>query len=193
MHDILALNMQIPMIFFMYIFEPTQFWKNGGALVFWAEGEPLFYQVNLFLEQNGFDFKIKGNHQGRQILLPDESNDLQNRQTFNRHPQGDETNVRSTLAHNLGKIFEGVTISYANYDLNKIKPFIPFSRDSEGGISSMFLPSDKNKGTGDIVIDCGYTKCFANLTEDGTYRYIQNIAGWTINMESHIAAGYSPK
>lgn len=67
-----------------------QFWKNGGALVFWAEGEPLFYQVNLFLEQNGFDFKIKGNHQGRQFLLPDDSNDLQNRQTFNRYPQGDE-------------------------------------------------------------------------------------------------------
>lgn len=62
-------------------------------------------------------------------------------QTFNRNPQGDENNDRKTLAHNLGKIFEGVTISYVQYDLNKIKPFILFARDSEGGVSSLFLPT----------------------------------------------------
>lgn len=166
----------------------TQFWKNGGALVFWAEGYPLYYQLNLFLDKNGFGFNVEGNHKGYKDLKPDDSNELSNQQTFNRHPQGDETNERSSIAHNLGIIFEGVTISYAKYDLEKIKPFIPFSRDSEGGISSMFLPGDRKKGTGDIVIDCGYTKCFANLTE-----YIQNIAGWTMNMETHISSGFNPK
>ncbi|KAK8886556.1 hypothetical protein M9Y10_042020 [Tritrichomonas musculus] len=52
---------------------------------------------------------------------------------------------------------------------------------------------DRKKGTGDIVIDCGYTKCFANLTENGTYRHIQNIARWTMNMETHISSGFNPK
>lgn len=168
-------------------------WMNGGALVFWAEGYPLYYQLNLFLDKNGFKFNVEGNHKGYKDLKSDDSNELSNIQTFNRHPQGDDTNERSSIAHNLGIIFEGVLISYAKYDLEKIKPFIPFSRNSEGGINSMFLPGDRKRGTGDIVIDCGYTKCFANLAENGTFRNIQNIAGWTMNMETHISSGFSPK
>lgn len=141
----------------------TQFWKNGGALVFLVESDPLYYQVNEFLKKNGFKFQLEGNHKGYQTLYPSETDDLKKMQTFNRNPQGDEINDRKTLAHNLGKsfvfffiilqIFEGVTISYVQYYLNKIKPFIPFARDSEGGVSSLFLPADNKAGTGDIVID----------------------------------------
>ena len=40
-------------------------------------------------------------------------------------------------------------------------------------------------GTGDIVIDCGYTKCFTKMATDGTFRYVQNIAGWTARPEVH--------
>lgn len=114
-------------------------------------------------------------------------------QTSNRNPQGDEINDRKALAHNLGKIFEGVTISYVQYDLNKIKPFIPFARDSEGGVSSLFIPAEYKAGTGDIVIDWGYTKCFSNHEEEGTVRYIQNVAGYTMNMESHMVKWFKPK
>jgi hypothetical protein len=47
--------------------------------------------------------------------------------------------------------------------------------------------SNPRTGTGDIVIDCGYTKCFTEMTADGTFRYIQNIAGWTGRPEVHRA------
>lgn len=55
----------------------------------------------------------------------------------------------------------------------------------------MFLPDDNTNG--DIVIDCDYTKCFDSMTVDGTFRYIQNIAGFTMNMESHCLDGFSPR
>ena len=31
-----------------------EFWKNGGALIFFADGEPLNFQVNLFLDKIDF-------------------------------------------------------------------------------------------------------------------------------------------
>lgn len=31
-----------------------KFWKNGGSLIFFADGDPLFYKVNLFLEKAEF-------------------------------------------------------------------------------------------------------------------------------------------
>ena len=99
---------------------------------------------------------------------------------------------RQTLSHNLGLIYEGYTIAYAVdkdnnkritiKDKNKIEPFIPFSVNSEGGISTLVYEAD-NKGRGDIIIDCGYTKCFINLYSTGTFRFIQNIAGWTARPE----------
>ena len=56
--DKLPDNSSYPNLVGQFIDVITQFWKNGGSLVFWAEGEPLFYQVNLFLERNDFDFKM---------------------------------------------------------------------------------------------------------------------------------------
>ena len=38
-------------------------------------------------------------------------------------------------------------------------------------------------GRGNIVIDCGYTKFFTGMNTEGTFRYIQNIAGWTAHSE----------
>jgi hypothetical protein len=169
-----------------------QFWHNGGALVFWAEGGGLYYQVNLFLEKMKFGFKIDGNNPGTKVLLPDTTGDLSQIQTFNRNPQGNKKTERPKLSHNLGRIFEGVTIACAPYDLKKLERFIPFARDSSGGVSSLFLPSDGIEG--DIIIDCGYTKCFANLEEDGTFRYIQNIAGWTMRNEIRsLNNGFNPR
>lgn len=173
-----------------------QFWQNGGSIVFWAEGDPLFYQVNLFLQTVTFyneldcpsgktKLRIQGEHAGNDTLLPDDSNTLSNIKTFNRSPQYFKECQRTTLSHNIGKIFEGITISFAPYNLEDIKPFKPFARDSEGGISSLFYTANLTTGTGDIVIDCGYTKCFTQMESDGTFRYIQNIAGWTARPEIH--------
>ena len=100
------------------------------------------------------------------------------------HYKGKEIQ-RQSLSHNLGLIYEGFTISYAVDQENrkpisikekkKLKPFKPFSINSEGGISTLIYEAD-NKGRGDIIIDCGYTKCFLNLYSKGTFRFIQNLA-----------------
>ena len=167
-----------------------QFWKNGGSIVFWAEGEPLNYQVNLFLEEATFEkgektrLRIHGSHKGEGYLEPDPSGTLQKNSTFNRHPNIFKQCQRPMLSNNIGRIFEGISIGYA--DAGKTYPFKPFSKDSEGGISALFYPANIKEGTGDIIIDCGYTKCFTNMETDGTSRYIQNIAGWTARPEVHL-------
>ena len=50
----------------------------------------------------------------------------------------------------------------------------------------MYYCADTKNGTGDIILDGGYTKLFVNMTEEGTYKYIQNIMGWTARPETHI-------
>jgi hypothetical protein len=92
---------------------------------------------------------------------------------------------RHTLAHNLASIFEGITIGKVK-DPSHLGPFIPFSYDSEGGISALFYLSDYESARGDVIIDCGFTKLFTELTQDGTLRYVQNIAALTGQYEKHI-------
>ena len=87
--------------------------------------------------------------------------------------------------HNLGLIFEGVTIAYCTNE-KKMEPFTPFAKDSEGGVSILYYCADNNYGTGDIILDGGYTKLFVNMKEEGTFKYIQNIIGWTARPEVHI-------
>ena len=44
-----------------------------------------------------------------------------------------------------------------NVKLDDIKPFIPFARDSEGGITSFFKLAS-NKGEGDLIFDKDFYK-----------------------------------
>ena len=111
---------------------------------------------------------------------------------------------RCKISHSLNSFYEGKTISYfvekpndndllyfgANEELNMITepkrllPFVPFSKDSDGGFNSAFYSSNGNEG--DIVIDCSYTKFFIEMRENGTPRYIQNIVSWLGASEKHI-------
>ena len=50
---------------------------NGGALLFWCDNEPLFYETNLFLQKAefGVDFsksniRFVGNHFGQKEMNP---------------------------------------------------------------------------------------------------------------------------
>ena len=180
-----------------------EFWKNGGALVFMADGDPLNFQVNLFLDKIDFsenekpNFRIHGDYKGSKFLVQDKEGKLDKVGVFNKsnhkiNYKGKEIQ-RQSLSHNLGLIYEGYTISYAVDKLdqkkkitynesNKLLPFKPFAINSEGGISTLLYEAD-SKGRGDILIDCGYTKCFFNMYRTGTYRFIQNIAGWTARPE----------
>ena len=118
------------------------------------------------------------------MLTADPSGQLNNNQTFNRSPLLFKECQRSSLAHNLGKIYEGVTIAFCT-DVSQMKPFNAFAKDSDGGITIMYYCADNKTGTGDIILDGGYTKLFINMTEEGTYKYIQNIIGWTARPEVH--------
>jgi hypothetical protein len=68
-------------------------------------------------------------------------------------------------------------------DPDSLEPFIPFSKDSDGGFNSAFYSSDDEKG--DIIIDCSYTKFFLEMGTEGTPRYIQNIISWLAAPEKH--------
>ena len=176
-----------------------QFWKNGGSLVLMGENDPHNFQANLFLKKLVFpdgkrpNFTIGGNHLGRKILKADDSGKLEKKQTFNSKIQEVNNFERKSLANNLVQIFEGATVAYTKGD---ITPFIPFSRDSDGGINSLFYNGqDRGDGTGegDIFIDCGYTKFFLDMKKCGTSRYLQNIGGFIGSAERRAQLGYDPK
>jgi hypothetical protein len=87
-------------------------------------------------------------------------------------------------------IYEGKTISFVDPKID-IEPFIPFAYDDEGGISIMFYPANneyenKENFIGDIIIDGGFSKLFNELDSTGTYRYVQNIAAWTTQLQEDI-------
>ena len=309
------------------------FWKKGGSLVFFADGDPLYYQVNLFLEKaefpldednededneldsskreypnlNEYDsdtykdininnneikiieddeeeinneireeeeddddygrnqintrnyiveeeeeeeeinlneikieekeykaknvkknkenkakasFRIAGSHLGKKTLICDRSGSLKNNTTFNGANSIISNLKRPNIGTNLLKIYEGVTISYAeilenkivsifemlglsrNYaqekyqnniviNKNPIFPFIPFAKDSEGGISIMIYYG--TGGCGDVVIDCGFTKCFLEMEEQGTFRYIRNLSAVTSRCDVLMKEGEDPQ
>ena len=190
-----------------------QFWKNQGSIVFLAEGTPLCFQVNTFLENCDFpgigkvNFRIGGDFIGEKIIKGDKSGNLNSNGVFNRKLRfssvtgTDQPPIqRSSISHNLFEMYEGSTISYVtpkdNFDYNNknmekitdleyIKPFKAFAKGSNGGIISLFYNDDSNK-FGDIVIDTGFTKCFLNMKkENDSFRYFQNIIGWISRPEIH--------
>ena len=165
-----------------------------------AENEPYTFQANLFLKNLTFKngkkvkFSIGGkNHEGTKILISDDSGILKKKGSFNSKIQEVCHVERKSIANNLVKIFEGITLSYA---IGELEPFIPFSKDSDGGINSMFyngIDNGNGLGEGDIFIDCSYTKFFINMTSEGTSRYLQNIGGFIGSVERRANTGYHPR
>ena len=178
------------------------FWMNGGAVVLLAENEPFTYQTNLFLEMIEFpgeykkaNFRIGGNYKGGGIMKGIKSEDLING-SFNKKINICHQYERPNIGHQLTEINEGITLSYTEYDIKKLKPFIPFSRNVEGGVNAMFYIGEE--GRGDIFIDCSYTKFLSDMKNSGTAKYIQNIGAWTANIEYHtqrdlLPSEYRPK
>ena len=182
-----------------------QFWENGGALGLFADNAPFNYQINILIEElfPNANFRVAGNHPGMQTIFGDDSGKLIKKATFNRDIQMIDNYKRNIISHSLYSIYEGKTISYfvekpeddnllyygKNEDLNmitdpkKLLPFVPFSKDSDGGFNSLFYSSNDDKG--DIVIDCSYTKFFLEMGTKGTPRYIQNIVSWLAAPEKH--------
>jgi len=107
-------------------------------------------------------FTIVGSHKGGEYLIRDESGLLKENKLFNGSNNIISHLKRPNIGNNLNKIYEGITVSYAqnkegiyevfdilglskysarkryghlfkNYD--SFYPFIPFAKDSEDGIS----------------------------------------------------------
>ena len=187
------------------------FWKNGGSIVFCSDNQPFTFQTNLFLEQmvlpNGdkVSFRIGGNHPGEQILEADDSGLLERKKTFNTKVLPSSRYERKSFANNLYQIYEGKTISFIGTgnlwdekdfkpinDFKLLLPFVPFSRDSDGGINSIFYAGQD--GYEDLVFDNSYTIFFLEMKECGTFRYVQNVAAWTAAPErSNVIYGVKPR
>ena len=148
------------------------------------------------------DFIMDGDYIGKKEIIGDETGLLESPGLFNRKKNLYKFNNihRQPLSHNLYKIYEGITISSITKNnkrkmdvkKNDIEPFIPFARDTEGGITSLLYLAN-NSGQGDLILDGGFTKLFINMKEDGTFRYIQNIAGFTARPEVHLSNNINPK
>jgi hypothetical protein len=167
------------------------YWKSGGAVVWWCD-KSLDFECNQWLKIATFPnvvgplgLEITKGCDGGKRLIRGNTNAVK-RQVFSDQDRIDfQYYYRPTLAHNLASIFEGLTIAKVKPGSN-LGPFLPFSYDSEGGISSLFYLSDFESKRGDVIIDCGFTKLFTELTEDGTLRYVQNIAALTGQYEKSM-------
>ena len=184
----------------------NRFWMNGGALLFWCDNEPLTYEANLFLEKAEFpvdnpksNIRFVGNHLGQKEMKGGNIRLLKSG-IFNDKRQFEEGKIkRYSLGHNLKKIFEGTTVSYAKIkspdkvidednlkeedleepSIETLLPFVAFSYDHEEGLSVIFYPSGDGDNRGDIIIDGGFSKLFNEIDKTGTYRYVLNSIAWT--------------
>lgn len=173
------------------------FWENGGGVLLFNENEPFFFQTHLFLEKiefpGGYKTKIKfyGNHQGGKQMSANDEGDLSSPGTFTKKRSKIDFYQRSVIGHGLKSIDEGITLSYTDYDIDKIAPFIPFSRDNEGGVNSLYyIGSD---GRGDIIIDNSYTKFLSDLKNECTAKLIQNMIAWIARVDYHYMKESDPK
>lgn len=77
--------------------------KKGGSVVLFAEGDPLTFQANLFLEEVRFPGNVKtklrlsGVHKGKKILTPDLTGKLKVPGKFNKHPNEYENSIELLL------------------------------------------------------------------------------------------------
>ena len=96
----------------------VQFWNNGGIV-----------------------FPVDCNNPGNKNLTGDPTGKLDKPGTFNKSPIEFKKFNRSSLAHNLVDIFEGITLAFAN---SNYEPFTPFMRDSSGGITTLYYTGDRH-------------------------------------------------
>ena len=80
-----------------------------------------------------------------------------------------------SIVHELYIIFETISFSFIKNELEKIKHFIPFSIDNNGGISLLFYCAMKKVTL--IYNWLRLYKSFNKMRTEGIFRYIQNIIG----------------
>jgi hypothetical protein len=175
------------------------YWTNGGSIIFWNDNEPFTYECNLFLESAEFPGEVSktkvrfgGNHDGKCIMKPgDITINITEKSEFGKFNKqrvfNDGKYPMFSLGHNLIKIAEGTTVSYAvdaddekrETPTNNIAPFNIFGYEHQGGTNILFFTPSFKYNHGYLIIDGGFTKLFNELDSDGTKRYILNIASFS--------------
>lgn len=82
-----------------------------------------------------------------------------------------------SLGHNLVRIAEGTTVSFAQ-DTENIAPFNIFRYEHEGGKNILFYTPPLKYNHRYLILEGGFTKLFNELDSDGTKRYILNITAF---------------
>ena len=125
-------------------------WRWGGtnSSIFTSELSSFlfFLRIAEFPNNKKTQLRIGGEHKGQEILFRDDTGELKTHKCFNRKNQYFKEYQRTSISHNLSKIYEGITISYAPFDLNSFDLFHPFARDSEGELVQCFIASSLLEG-----------------------------------------------
>jgi hypothetical protein len=149
------------------------------------------YDVNTWLDRTVFPgnrrigFRLEGRYLGQKDLSRGDIS-VNKKGTFsgveNLNCGG---HYRRSLAHNLASIYEGVTISHPE-PVSALGPFVPFSWNSNGELCTIYSLAGLESTVGDVIIDCGYTKLFEEMRQDGTLQYVANIAALTVHEEKEL-------
>jgi hypothetical protein len=169
----------------------NEFWMKGNVVVWWADNDPYFFEVNRWLQRTNFHgqgklgFMIIDNYIGTKLLHRGDINVTKTGVFSHAEDMDFGCYHRHSLAHNLAHIYEGVTISHPE-PAHAIRPFIPFSYATNGDLCTIYYLSDYHCPLGDVIIDCGFTKLFIDMKTGGTLRYVQNIVALTMQHEKKL-------
>lgn len=173
------------------------FWVNGGSIVFWNDNEPFVYESTIFLKNAEFPGEISktkvrfgGEHEGKSFMTPGDisigiEKDSKNGKFNHKRIFSDGKYSMFSLGHNLVKIAEGTTVSFAQ-DTESIAPFNIFGYEHEGGKNILFYTPPLKYNHGYLILEGGFTKLFNELDSDGTKRYILNIAAFTTQFTKRL-------
>eukprot|EP00768_Dysnectes_brevis_P003641 gnl/Dysnectes_brevis/2589_a3125_642.p1 GENE.gnl/Dysnectes_brevis/2589_a3125_642~~gnl/Dysnectes_brevis/2589_a3125_642.p1 ORF type:complete len:3753 (-),score=514.02 gnl/Dysnectes_brevis/2589_a3125_642:65-9661(-) len=174
-----------------------RFWSTGGAVNIFGENEPFSYELNLFLERAIFP-SASGPIKTKLRMLEDGTRSHPGEKTIKCSPS--LTRIEKTcfdarmkwmhpqLSHSIPSlraglkyIYEGETLAVVNSCQDEdILPFKVFAMSSSATPMPTilrYIPDDLLRSThGPIFIDTAATKLTYEFTEEGTARYIANLA-----------------
>ena len=150
------------------------FFRSGKGLFVFADNVPVVVHANAIFKKLFGNMQLVGDFFGTETLLKNKTTDFsQQNSSNNSQLAGTFSNIHP-IGYGLDNIYEGITICHP---INMPKEFEVFSYASDGNANTVIL--DKNQDHGRIVVDCGYTKLFAQFWNTaGTGRYIGNACVW---------------
>ncbi len=167
-----------------------RYWAQGGNICFWADNEPFVKELNEFFRVStvfqGSGLSFSGNYFASKYLSAAEPGE------FGQVP-GFRTKARADLDAGLNTVFEGITICEPNLTPAQLADLglsvFMYSSDSPPQPAAMYWepPMGSSTKRGRLFIDTASTRLFCewNPNQDGTARYVLNIAAWLVWDKRH--------